>query len=251
MSSTPLERLRTVVGKPGAIARVHVAFGSVLDAVEPGRAVARVPALPPATLRGPGVVPMLGDLALSAAILATLPAGQGIATLTLHTTLLGPLPQAGEPLAVTAEFVGGTGSALAGRGDARAADGRLVAHLTCCCAVLPQAEGPSGAAGDPDPDPFAALGPDLRADPSLANAAGGVQGGVLAAILADRMAGEGSVAVSDLDVTFLRAVRADGAPMAVATESVHNGRRLVAARAQLCGDDGRPAAVATCAFWNG
>jgi acyl-coenzyme A thioesterase PaaI-like protein len=251
MSSTPLERLRSVVGRQGAIARVHVAFGSVLDAVEPGRAVARLPALPPPTLRGPGVVPVLGDLALSAAILATLPAGLGIATLTLHTTMLGPLPPPGEPLVVAAEFVGGPGSALAGRGDARAADGRLVAHLTCCCAVMSRAEGPSGAAGRPDPDPFAVLGPDLHADPSLANAGGGVQGGVLAAILADRMAGEADADVADLDVTFLRGVAADGAPMAVATESIHAGRRLAAARASLSGADDRPAAVATCAFWTG
>ena len=69
-----------------------------MDAIEPGRAVARVPRLPPHRLRGPGIVPVLGDLVLSAAVTSSLAAGLRISTLTLHTAMLGPLPPPGQAL---------------------------------------------------------------------------------------------------------------------------------------------------------
>jgi hypothetical protein len=87
-----------------------------------------------------------------------------------------------------------------------------------------------------DPDPFAALGPDLRAAATLANSAGGVQGGVLAAVVGHRIAealGAPDSVACDHDVTFVRSVAADGAGMAVEVEVRHGGRRLVAADARL------------------
>ena len=81
--------LRAVAAGAGSLAPVHAALGTVLDTIEPGLAVARVPRLPPHRLRGPGVVPVLGDLVLSAAITSSLAAGLRISTLTLHTAMLG------------------------------------------------------------------------------------------------------------------------------------------------------------------
>ena len=56
---TPLTLLRAIAAGGGALAPVHAALGTMLDAVEPGYAAACVPLLPPHRLRGPGVVPVI------------------------------------------------------------------------------------------------------------------------------------------------------------------------------------------------
>lgn len=246
-----LTRLRDIVAGRGAIAPVHVAFGTVLDEVEPGQATAHIPVLPPHRLRGPGVVAVLGDLVLSAAVTSTLPAGRAITTLTLHTAMLGPLPEPGTALVATAQLVQRTATSAVSRADVCASDGRPVAHLTSRSAVLALDAAPPLHHGDRDPDPFAALGTDLLAAPSLANSARGVQGGVLAALLGDRIEAVAvmGAGVADLDVTFLRAVPADGASMATTVEPVHTGRRLVVARAELRVSSGRVSTVAAATFW--
>jgi acyl-coenzyme A thioesterase PaaI-like protein len=233
----------------GSLAPVHAALGTVLDAVEPGRAVARVPRLPPHRLRGPGVVAVLGDLVLSAAITSSLGAGLRISTLTLHTAMLGPLPPPGAELVANAELVAPAGATAVSRGEVCAADGRPVAHLAARCAVLPSA-GEDGLIREPvDPDVFAALGPELRAAATLANSAGGVQGGVLAAVVGHRIAEELGAGLCDYDVTFVRAVPADGAGMTVDVEVRHGGRRLVAADARLRDAAGRVAVLASATCW--
>ena len=121
---TALSVLRAVAGGAGSLAPVHAALGTVLDTIEPGLAVARVPRLPPHRLRGPGVVPVLGDLVLSAAITSSLAAGLRISTLTLHTAMLGPLPPPGAALVARAELVGPGGTAAGGTADAAAGAGR-------------------------------------------------------------------------------------------------------------------------------
>ena len=291
-SPTALSVLRAVAGGAGSLAPVHAALGTVLDTIEPGLAVARVPRLPPHRLRGPGVVPVLGDLVLSAAITSSLAAGLRISTLTLHTAMLGPLPPPGAALVARAELVapagaaadgvagavagasvcasaGGLGGASAGesegglagavagatavsRAAVYAADGRPVAQVGARCAVLPSTGGGELFHDPVDPDPFAALGPELRAAATLANSAGGVQGGVLAAVVGHRIAeviGAPDAAACDCDVTFVRGVAADGAGMAVDVEVRHGGRRLVAADARLRDSRGRVALIASAACW--
>ena len=291
-SPTALSVLRAVAGGAGSLAPVHAALGTVLDTIEPGLAVARVPRLPPHRLRGPGVVPVLGDLVLSAAITSSLAAGLRISTLTLHTAMLGPLPPPGAALVARAELVapagsaadgvagavagasvcasaGGLGGASAGesegglagavagatavsRAAVYAADGRPVAQVGARCAVLPSTGGGELFHDPVDPDPFAALGPELRAAATLANSAGGVQGGVLAAVVGHRIAeaiGAPDAAACDYDVTFVRGVAADGAGMAVDVEVRHGGRRLVAADARLRDSRGRVAVIASAACW--
>lgn len=306
-SPTALAVLRAVAAGAGSLAPVHAALGTVLDTIEPGLAVARVPRLPPHRLRGPGVVPVLGDLVLSAAITSSLAAGLRISTLTLHTAMLGPLPPPGAALVARAELVGpggvvaggtadasadgvagatagasaaaaagGVGSASAGelagavvagpgrasagavagatavsRAEVYAADGRPVAQVGARCAVLPSTGGGELFHDPVDPDPFAALGPELRAAATLANSAGGVQGGVLAAVVGHRIAEAIGApdAACDYDVTFVRGIAADGAGMAVDVEVRHGGRRLVAADARLRDSRGRVAVIASAACW--
>ena len=267
-SPTALTVLRAVAGGAGSLAPVHAALGTALDTIEPGLAVARVPRLPPHRLRGPGVVPVLGDLVLSAAITSSLAAGLRISTLTLHTAMLGPLPPPGAALVARAELVGPAGAVAGGTADASAdavagatavsraevyaADGRPVAQVGARCAVLPSTGGGELFHDPVDPDPFAALGPELRAAATLANSAGGVQGGVLAAVVGHRIAeaiGAPDAAASDYDVTFVRGVAADGTGMAVDVEVRHGGRRLVAADARLRDSRGRVAVIASAACW--
>jgi len=256
--------LRAVAGGAGSLAPVHAALGTALDTIEPGLAVARVPRLPPHRLRGPGVVPVLGDLVLSAAITSSLAAGLRISTLTLHTAMLGPLPPPGAALVARAELVGPAGGtadasadAVAGatavsRAEVYAADGRPVAQVGARCAVLPSTGGGELFHDPVDPDPFAALGPELRAAATLANSTGGVQGGVLAAVLGHRIAeaiGAPDAAACDYDVTFVRGIAADGDRMAVDVEVRHAGRRLVAADARLRDARGLLAVIASAACW--
>jgi acyl-coenzyme A thioesterase PaaI-like protein len=249
---TALSVLRAVAGGAGSLAPVHAALGTALDTIEPGLAVARVPRLPPHRLRGPGVVPVLGDLVLSAAITSSLAAGLRISTLTLHTAMLGPLPPPGAALVARAELVASTDATAVSRAEVYAADGRPVAQVGARCAVLPSTRGGELFHDPVDPDPFAALGPELWAAATLANSAGGVQGGVLAAVVGHRIAeaiGAPDAAACDYDVTFVRGVAADGAGMAVDVEVRHGGRRLVAADARLRDSRGRVAVIASAACW--
>ncbi len=242
--------LRAIASGAGSLAPVHAALGTVLDAIEPGHAVARVPHLPPHRLRGPGVVPVLGDLVLSAAVTSSLDAGLRISTLALHTAVLGPLPPPGSALVARADLVAPAGTTAVSRAEVCAADGRPVAHLTARSAVLPATDRGGLFHDPPDPDPFAALGPDLRAAPVLANSVGGVQGGVLAAVVGHRIAAALPDAVAcDHDVRFVRPVAADGAPMAVDVEVRHEGRRLAAADARLYDAAGRLVLLASATCW--
>jgi hypothetical protein len=131
-----------------------------------------------------------------------------------------------------------------------AADGRPVAHLTARSAVL-SSDGEGALFHDPpDPDPFSALETELRAASTLANSVGGVQGGVLAAVVGHRITAALPDGVAcDHDVTFVRGIPADGAPMSVDVEVRHGGRRLFAADARLHDAGGRVAVLASAAGW--
>jgi hypothetical protein len=164
--------------------------------------------------------------------------------------MLGPLPPPGAALLARADLVAPPGATAVSRAEVCAVDGRPVAHLAARCAVLPF-DGGDALFRDPvDPDPFAALGPDMRAAPTLANSVGGVQGGVLAAVVGHRIATAVPDGVAcDHDVTFVRGVAADGAAMAVDVAVRHGGQRLVAAEARLHDATGRPAVLATATSW--
>lgn len=267
MTITPLERLRAAADRSVPLVPVAASIGYLVDSVEEGALVARLPALPPAVLRGPGAVLPLVDMVLSAVITTLLPADRAISTLTLHWAGTGPLPPPGTTLVATGgvQHVGAddaisTGTVVDG-------DGAVVATVSSRAALLPRPDtaaaagevtftGGPGLAGlevTGGPAGWRALG-----IPSLSNVLGNVQGGVLAAVAAhaiDEVVGAhrphlaGSAA--DLDVTFLRPVGADGSAFAVSAEPIRTGMRLAAARAEVRDGAGHLAAVVTAAHWRG
>ena len=115
-------------------------------------------------------------------------------------------------------------------------------------------------------NPFAGLGHvdttegvvSAIASPEFANSGGAVQGGVLAAVAAHaldaviggarpRLAG----APTELDVTFVRGVPADGAELSARAEVVHGGTRYAIARGELRDSGGRLAVLASASRWRG
>lgn len=263
-SLDPLDRLRAVAAGTAHLGPGTSRVGTLVDEVERGRIVARVPALPDAELRGGGALLVLADLALSAAVASALPAGRSVATLTLHASGLGPVPDAGAALVAEGRVAHLDDDSAVSTADVRTADGEPVALLSSRCALLPvpDAFGRDDRARDPSPSPFAPLrvvaDPECVravAAPELANSAGAVQGGVLAALAAhglDLALGDPPApTVADLALTYLRAVPADGAPVEVAAEVVHRGSRFTSARAELRDALGRVALVATASRWRG
>jgi uncharacterized protein (TIGR00369 family) len=266
VTTTPLERLRAAANASTPLVPVAASLGYLIDSVDEGTLVARLPALPPAVLRGPGVVLPLVDMVLSAAISTVLPAARSISTLTLHWAGTGPLPPPGTNVVVS----GGVqhvddGSAIS-TGSVSDGDGALLATVSARAALFSL---PAGMASRRDPvsldgaDGLAGLrmvgGPPTWSAvgvPWLSNMGGNVQGGVLAAVAAhaiDEVVGAvrphlaGSAA--DLDVTYLRPVPADGSEFTVRAEPIRTGMRLAAARAEVLDPAGRLAVAVTAAHW--
>ncbi len=265
MAMTALERFRAIAAGRTSLAPVHSAFGTVVDHVEHGLVRAHLPALPPPVLRGVGPVPVLADLVLSGAVATTLPAGRYVTTLTMHVATLGPLPPAGARLCASGRWTGGDGDSLVGSAEVGDAEGRPVAVMTSRCATVAEAGDRPAFERRPVPEPLGVLEPRTDGDalrataaPSLANAAGAVQGGVLAAVAAhvlDAALGAANPglagASADLDVTFLRGVPADGAEFTVCAEVARAGARFGSARAEVRDAAGRLAVVASAAQWRG
>lgn len=270
MTVTPLDRLRAIADGTTALAPVTGSFGTVLDEVEPGSVTARMPIAPPAALRGPDAVLVLADLALSAAAASVLPAGRRVSTLTLHASGYGVRPRPGAALVAVGRLVHVTEDSAVCSAEVRDGEGTPLASLSCRCAVLPAAD--DRGEEHPQlthPEPLAALGAatsvddgavavDAVAAPLLANSGGGVQGGVLAALAGhalDEAVGAArphlAGAAAELDVTFLRAVPADGSAITARAGTVHTGSRFTSARAEIHGATGRLALVATAAHWRG
>jgi acyl-coenzyme A thioesterase PaaI-like protein len=247
---------------------VAASLGFVVDSLSAGAMVARMPELPDPSLRGPGPVLALVDMVLSASVSSALPTPHGVSTLTLHWSGVRPLPASG-PLVATGAVthVDADAALVAGRLTDGAGD--LVATVSCRCALVPRPDsGPAAdgrpATGRPErgvaglqltggPTTWKALGV-----PWLGNLAGGVQGGIVAAVAAHAMdeviaaarphlAG----APTDLDVTYLRPVPADGSAFTVEAEPLRTGMRLAAATARVLDAAGRLAVVASTAHWRG
>jgi acyl-coenzyme A thioesterase PaaI-like protein len=260
--TTPLERLRAAASGSRPIVPVAAALGLVVDSVAEGAVVARMPEPPDPTLRGAGPVLALVDMVVSAAISTALPTEHAISTLTLHWAAARPVPATGPLVASGTVTHVDTDSALcAGRLDD--GDGALVATVSCRSALRPAPDRrPGGGAPRPErgvaglrvaggPQTWRAVGV-----PWLANTAGAVQGGILAAVAAHAMAeaiGRDrprlADAPADLDVTYLRPVPADGSTFTVDVEPLRAGARFAAARARVLDAGGRLAVVASAAHW--
>ena len=267
MTITPLERLRAAADRSAPLVPVAATFGYLIDSVEPGALVARLPALPPAVLRGPGAVLPLVDMVLSAVISTVLPGERAISTLTMHWAGAGALPPPGTTLVATGSVLSVDEDDAISTGTVVDGAGAVVATISSRAALMPRPGamvgagevGPAGGAGFAElqvtrgPQDWRALGVA-----SLSNLVGNVQGGVLAAVAAhavDEVIGAArphlAGAAADLDVTFLRPVRADGSAFAVTAEPIRTGMRLAAARAEVRDGVGRLAAVVNAAHWRG
>jgi acyl-coenzyme A thioesterase PaaI-like protein len=271
MTTTSLERLRASIGGTARLAPVTGAFGTRLLEVERGRVVARIPALPPSVLQGVGAAFVVGDLALSASISSQVDTAHQVTTLTMHASAFGPLPPAGSPLEAVGRVVSSDRDSAVSTAEIRDADGRLVVVLTGRSAVFPAAADWGRWTSDPEQpvEGFAALQATTTRDSDgstasaaasalLANSGGAVQGGVLAAVAAHavddviaaarpRLDG----APSEVDITFLRGVIADGDRFEARAEIVHGGSRFASARAELRTPSGRLALVATGSRFRG
>jgi acyl-coenzyme A thioesterase PaaI-like protein len=268
VTTTPLERLRAAAAGDRPLVPVAASLGFVVDVLAEGAVSARMPELPDPTLRGPGPVLALVDMVLSAAVSTALPTPHGVSTLTLHWAGARPLPAAGPLIASGTVTQVDADNALSA---ARLTDGAgaLVATITGRCALVPQPGHGPAADGEPagvrpergiagleltgGPTTWRALGV-----PWLGNTAGGVQGGIVAAVAAHAMdeviaaarphlAG----ALTDLDVTYLRPVPCDGSAFTVEVEPLRTGMRFAAATARVLDGAGRLAVVASTAHWRG
>lgn len=243
MLVSTLERLRAAITDPTRLAPVARTVGVRVTDVEPGRIVAGLPAtevLPPL-----GAALVLADFLLGSVVGTGLAPGQRVSTLSLHASVFatgaGPLTATGWLVRLDT-----TGVSHALVCDA---DGAPVASTSSRCAVLPTA-------APPPPAEPADITLDLRstadgvratADPALANYGSTVQGGVLATVLAHAL--DAAAPGVELDVTYLRAVPADGAEVTARATPLHEGRRFAARRAELFDARGRSAAIATASRW--
>lgn len=265
-----MDRLRAMAAGTVPLAPVGSTFGMGLAEVEHGRAIGRIQPLPAPVLQGAGPVLVLGDMALSMAIASTLASDQHITTLTMHVSGLGR-PRPGTPLEAVARVEHGGDDFAVATGEVRDGDGTRIALISCRSAMFRARRPVPGSWLDiePAPDPLAAMGVVTRRDgdaivagmpalPGMANAGGGVQGGVLGALAAHAV----DVAIAtarphlaeagtDLELTYLRGVPADGAPASARAELVHAGARFASARAEVRGTDGKLALVVSGSRWRG
>lgn len=267
MSVSPFDRLRAMADGKAPIAAVTSSFGMVLDEVERGRVVARA-AAPPRRLQGAGVALVIGDLALSCAISTMLGVGQQISTLSMHVVAVGPPPREGAPLIAEGRLTHLADDHAVSSAEIHDGDGVAVAVLRGRCAVFPARPGWGEAvpSNGRSADPFADLGHEdvaegavaAVASPTFANSGGAVQGGVLAAVAAHAL----DVAIggarprlasapTELDVTFVRGVPADGAELSARAEVLHGGTRYAIARGELRDSGGRLAVLASASRWRG
>jgi acyl-coenzyme A thioesterase PaaI-like protein len=268
VTTTPLERLRAAAVGSDPLVPVAGALGITVDSVDEGAMTARL-APAPAVLRGPGPAFVMIDMVLSAVVTTVLPTDHAISTLTLHWAGTGPFPAPTAPLTATGTVLHVTADSALSTGQLLDADGEVVATVTNRSALLPLPAGGRrpGRRGEPLDGPVGLTGLELAGGPSrwsgtgappLSNTAGAVQGGVVAAVVThalDHAVGAArphlAGATFDLDVTYLRAVPADGSTFTVDATVLHAGRRLAAGRAEMHDSAGRLAVVASSTHWRG
>jgi acyl-coenzyme A thioesterase PaaI-like protein len=268
VTTTPLERLRAAAVGSEPLVPVAGALGISVDSVDEGAMTARL-APAPAVLRGPGPAFVLIDMVLSAVVTTVLPTDHAISTLTLHWAGTGPFPEPTAPLIATGTVLHVTADSALSTGRLLDADGEVIATVTNRSALLPLPDGMRrpGSRDEPFDGSGGLTALDLSGGPSrwtgvgaaaLSNTAGAVQGGVVAAVAThalDHAVGAArphlAGATFDLDVTYLRAVPADGSAFTVDATVLHSGRRLAAGRAEMHDSAGRLAIVASSAHWRG
>jgi uncharacterized protein (TIGR00369 family) len=264
----PRDRLLATVAGDAPIASAISTFGIDLRAAEPGRVTAGLAAVPAAMVRGPGALFVLADYVVTTSVFSTMVVDRQLTTLMLQFSELGRAPGPGAEVTATAHAVPvGTDAAVSSAEFTRA-DGTPLARATGRCAMF----APTADRGQREPQGGPVTGfTDLQvvtapdgmsttgvAAPALANSAGVLHGGVVAALVADalvagldaaapRLAG----APTDYEVTFLRSIAVDGSQVATRTAPIRAGARFAAVRAELYDATGRLAVVGTASRWRG
>lgn len=269
-----LERLRAAVRDRRPIVSAHARAGVLLDSVEAGYCAAQMrngPLFRAADGRlDLAALLVLIDAAASVPVTSALPVDRRSVTLHLCvSTISTRLPGAG-PLRAEGRLRSLTPQSGLTSGTVVDSAGSTIARISARCAVLagPSRLVPVGgswpritvAAGMADALGITVQRADgagaeltARAMPDLANADGVVQGGALGAF-AECALSRTITAVTpalaaadahDLELVFVRGVRADGRPISCRVDVQHAGHRLVSARAEVTDQTGRLALVAT------
>ncbi|NMO91648.1 acyl-CoA thioesterase domain-containing protein [Actinomycetospora sp. TBRC 11914] len=263
---TSLDMLRAIADGSARTSPVATTFGQQLDGIAAGRVGAHMPPHPTCG-SGLGSALVLADVALGAAISSASP-DSGVQTLRLQASTAGPRSVEGEMLHGECSQRTAAPASATSAGEIRTDRGRVVATVSCRCAVRPASRG-GGTGEDAAPPPAAEFVEDawsglglcaahvdhvLPALPCLGNLSGVVQGGVVAAALAHAAEAElglrSASASLDLDVSYLRGVAADGSRLPLVVQIVHRGRRFGVARADVLDGGGRLAATATVSVWD-
>ena len=231
----------------------------------------------------PGAFLVAADAALGTAVATMLPPDRSVMSLTIHAQFMTLDPGRAGDFAITGEAVGiGAGSGFAA-GTIFDDHGRLIARISTHCGFLPGV--PVAVAPLPLPPPDAwTSDPAIEAGeawlaaiarrraharivedsgdslilaavltPSVRNSRGDLQGGVLGllaeqAITACLLRDSPPMSAADtmeVDITFLRPVRADVPELRITASSDHTGRRFASARAQVRDGAGRLVASAS------
>jgi acyl-coenzyme A thioesterase PaaI-like protein len=266
--------LRSVCRSGRPVAAAHARLGVQVVEVDPGACTGRMAGgavmVDDAGRLDLGSLLVLADAVLGIAVGSALPAGRRITTLSIRvSSVRRHLPRAGGAVA-RAALRALTDDSGVSSGTIEDAAGTLLARISSRCAVLP---GESGAA--PKEKPFAAVplaasvaeavgatefrldeqGAEVtgRATWEISNTGGIVQGGALGAFAEHAISRTLTAAVpalaaadaEDLELIYLRGVRADGGPMACRVTLQHTGGSFAVARAEVAGADGRTALLAT------
>lgn len=257
-----LARLHRVISAGLIYAPAHGAFGVRFVRAETGVSVAEMPVAAALedgdrTLAAGGLL-VLFDALLGSSVASSLPAGSAMTTLTMHLQFTDLRRPGGDRLQGTGRRVAADELSALSTAEITDADGRLVAIGSSRCVVLPDtATAPMAEPGDGQPlgefgawrravavEPAGdgALG-RARADARWGNPRRHMQGGAVA-MVAERTLHElwrphdlEEADCFDLDITFLRALPADGREVTCRAELAHRGRSLGTARAEVLDGD--------------
>ncbi|MFK4102152.1 PaaI family thioesterase [Streptomyces sp. NPDC019531] len=140
---TGLELLRRVAARPADSPGIGRLLGMRFDEVEHGRIVMSLDtrpdfANPLGTVHG-GIAATLLDAVMACAVHSTLPAGVGYTTLELKVNYIRSAHTDGQTLTATGTLIHAGRSTATAEGKVLDESGKLVAHATTTCMILPAA----------------------------------------------------------------------------------------------------------------
>lgn len=205
------------------------------------------------------------DAALGAAVTSVFVTDGPVATVQMNVQFLRS-EVVGPTVSVVARATSADDSVGTATGEAFDGSGGLLATMSTRCVRVPKPSAPTSSARTRRLESMNSDGGalrellDIRLGPNdadrvtstataaagLANMAGAVQGGVLAALAAvnlDFLWRKSTAHGYGIDIDYVRTVRADGAPMTTVVEATHSGRSLQLASVRILDSEGRTATL--------